>query len=104
MKGHCSGKCKSKDFGVELLNNNAISTYWSSHAGRYISTLQQGNKLTKRYTSKHKALGLSKCKVCEYITAKPVIPGTKCLCCNQKLSHSIRDIKKGQSELHRKRK
>lgn len=93
MKGHCSGKCKTKYFETELLNNNAINTYWSSQRGKYRSTLQQGNKITKRYTLKHKALGLVKCKVCEYITAKPAKPGIKCLCCNQTLSQSIRDIR-----------
>ena len=102
MKGHCSGNCKAKDFQYQILYNNAIYTHWSNSASKYVSTLNAA-KRTRRYTSKHKALGLAKCKVCEYITAKPTRPGLKCPCCNQSYSQSIRDIRKGASDEHRKR-
>lgn len=76
--------------------NRPVSIYWNTQRGKYSSTshtTEDGKLLfTKRYTLKHKLKGLAKCKVCEYITATPVRPGTICPCCNQTLSHSIRDI------------
>jgi len=102
MRGSCSGNCKSKHFSLEILYNNSISTYWSSHKKKYVSTLRPGQR-TKKYTSKHKTLGLAKCKVCEYITSKPTKPGTNCPCCNQTFSQSIRDPRQGARDQHRKR-
>lgn len=96
MRGQCKSYCKQKDFATQILYNNSITTYWKSDANKYVSTLNTDAngkaKRCRRYTSKHKALGLAKCKTCVYITAQPTRPGTICKCCNRKLSQSIRDI------------
>jgi len=93
MRGYCSDKCKRPDFEIEILHNNTHYTYWCKDRKRYRTTPRPGLR-TKRYTVNHARQKLAKCKVCEYITAKPTRPGTKCTCCLQRLSQSIRDMSK----------
>jgi hypothetical protein len=90
MRGHCSDKCKRKDFTIEILYNNTHYIYYSHERKRLRVTPRPGLR-TKRYTTKHSDQRLAKCKICEYITANPTKPGTRCPCCKQRLSQQIRD-------------
>lgn len=48
--------------------------------------------LAKRYTTKHKDLGLKHCRTCEFITATKT-DIMRCPCCNALLTQRVRDIK-----------
>jgi hypothetical protein len=96
--GTCKEKCFRLDFAIPVLFKQP-TTFWSSHVNRYRTTKpekdQHGRpKRATRYTTELRRKGLAKCKVCVYITAKPIRPGIKCPCCKHQLSQSIRDIKR----------
>lgn len=93
-KGHgkirlnqCKNKCWHPNFQIPILHNN--TKYESKGAGRM-----------QVYSCKLKAMGLSKCKQCNYITAVQLKPGTRCNCCGRILSFSVRHNDKDKSEFY----
>lgn len=89
----CNRLCQAEHFSIKLLQKNWNYTLWSSSrskSGKVESKLKP--HLAKRYTTKHKNLGLKRCRICEFITATQTNI-IRCPCCNSILTQAIRDIK-----------
>ena len=89
----CNGLCRSECFSIKLLQNKENYTFWRSSMKKlYTVKSRMKSSLAKRYTIKHKDLGLKRCRICEFITATKT-DILRCPCCNSILTQAIRDIK-----------